>query len=229
MTPSQKPLSRPTLLFDLDGTLIHSLPDLTASLNVVLESEGRQRAAEDAVRLMVGDGVEKLVERAFGAADGRSDGAPPLAALVARFLSHYEIHGAEKTRPYAGVVETLELLIGDGYRAAICTNKPETATREVVHGLGLERFFAAIAGGDSFAVKKPDPGHVTALLDLLSAEPSKAVFVGDAGNDVAAAHAAGLPVIVVAYGYARVPAAELGADAVIERFAELPEALERLR
>ena len=170
---------------------------------------------------MVGDGVAKLVER----------GLPPAAApaefdqLVARYVALYHERQTALTRPYPGVVETLRALSGEGWRLAVCTNKPEAATREILAAFGLDDLFAAVGGGDSFAVRKPAAGHPLATLARMAAPPGSAVMVGDSPNDVLSARGAGLPVIVVGYGYSRVPPAELGADAVIERFAELPAAL----
>ncbi|MBI4184044.1 MAG: phosphoglycolate phosphatase [Proteobacteria bacterium] len=228
MRPTGAHPARPVLLFDLDGTLIDSAPDLAASLNHLLAGLGRGALALPAVTAMVGDGAAKLVERGLAATGGPPAAGPGLAELVARFLAHYERHATVLTRPFPGVAATLAGLAAAGYRAGVCTNKPERATRTILAGLGLARFFAAVGGGDSFPVKKPDPGHVTALLGLLDARPAEAVMVGDSANDVAAARAAGLPVVAVSYGYTPLPAATLGADAVIERFADLPAALARL-
>jgi phosphoglycolate phosphatase len=123
------------------------------------------------------------------------------------------------------VVETLQALHADGWRLAVCTNKPEAASRQILAAFGLDGLFATVGGGDSFAERKPAAGHPLATLARMAAEPSAAVMVGDSANDVLSARRAGLPVIVVGYGYSRVPPAELGADALIEHFAELPAAL----
>ena len=215
------------LICDLDGTLVDSLPDLAAAIGELLEDEGRPGLVPEAVAAMIGDGVPKLIERALAA----TGGVPPaaaLAALVARYLPIYEARMTELTRPYPGAIETLRALKAAGWRLAVCTNKPEAPSRAIVSGLGFEGLFEAISGGDSLAVKKPDPGHLLGLLEVMGAAPGAAVMLGDSGNDVRAAQAAGLPAIVIAHGYGGTPARELGADRVIETFAELPAALASL-
>ena len=133
-----------------------------------------------------------------------------------------------KPGAFPGVRETLAALLAQGARLGICTNKPHALTCKLLRALDLERCFEAILGGDSLAVRKPDPGHLLGVVEALGAERSGAVMVGDSPIDVACARAAGVPMIAVSYGYSRVAAAELGADMVIERFAELPAALTRL-
>jgi phosphoglycolate phosphatase len=217
----------PVLLCDLDGTLVDSLPDLAAAVGELLEGEGRPGLTPAAVAAMVGDGVPKLIERAL-AATGGVPAEPALAALVARYLPIYEARMTELTRPYPGAIETLRVLKAAGWRLAVCTNKPEAPSRAIVAGLGFEGLFEAVSGGDSLPVKKPDPGHLLGLLEALGAVPGAAVMLGDSANDVQAARAAGLPAIVIAHGYGGTPARELGADRVIESFAELPAALAAL-
>ncbi len=230
-TPQDAPGRAPVLLCDLDGTLVDSLPDLAAAIGELLDGEGRPCLAPEAVAAMVGDGVPKLIERALAA----TGGVPPaaaLAALVARYMPIYEARLTELTRPYPGAIETLRALKAAGWRLAVCTNKPEAPSRAIVAGLGFEGLFEAVSGGDSLAVKKPDPGHLLGLLEVLGVAPGvapgAAVMLGDSANDILAARAAGLPSIAIAHGYGGIPARELGADRVIESFAELPAALAAL-
>jgi phosphoglycolate phosphatase len=126
------------------------------------------------------------------------------------------------------VPETLAALRKRGYGTAVCTNKPQHATGEVLRGLGLDALFDAVAGGDRFAVKKPDPGHLLGLVDALGGERGRAAMIGDSENDALAARAAAMPLILMRYGYARIDPAQLGADRVLDRFDELPMALESL-
>ena len=216
------------VVFDLDGTLVDSAPDLRVAINKLLTEEGRRPLALEEVTSMIGDGAMKLVERAF-AATGGCNGADPLERLTARFLAFYDGHATDSTRPYPGVPETLALLRKQQWALGICTNKPERATREVLRGLALDQHFAAVAGGDSIAgVRKPDPRLLLAVIDRLGTAPAAAVMVGDNANDVQAARAADVPVIIRAGGYTRVPLSHLRADAVIEHFAELPAALDQV-
>ena len=216
------------LLLDLDGTLVDSAPDLAGALNRLRAEQGLAALAIAQVTGMVGDGVAKLVERGLPSSGEAAPGGRDCERLVRRFLEIYEVQLTAETRPYPGVVETLETLAASGWRLGVCTNKPEAASREILVDLGLERFFTAVGGGDSFAERKPAAGHLLATLARMGATPRSAVMVGDSPNDVLSARNAGLPVVVVGYGYSRVPPAELGADAVIERFAELPAALAAL-
>ncbi|MBW7849566.1 MAG: phosphoglycolate phosphatase [Rhodospirillales bacterium] len=219
--------ARPCILFDLDGTLVDSLPDLSHALNVMLTRLGRRALAAKEVRLMVGDGAATLVERALTATGGLAHGS--LSDHTRHFLEIYEGGPADRTRPYPGADRTLEHLRASGYLMAVCTNKPYAPSIAILEALGLRRFFGAVVGGDSIAgVKKPDPRMVVAALEALDASSARALFVGDSGNDVFAARAAGLPVVAVTFGYSRVPVADLGADATIDALAELPGLADRL-
>ncbi|HEY1431821.1 MAG TPA: phosphoglycolate phosphatase [Stellaceae bacterium] len=213
------------LVFDLDGTLVDSVPDLRAALNQMLRERGRRSLSPAQVKHMVGDGVPMLVARALAAA-----GADPKEARVAlpRFLEIYEANAAHLTQPYPGVPETLTRLRDRGYRTAICTNKPQRATIAVLQGVGLLPLFEGIAGGDRFAVRKPDPGHLLGLISEMGADPAASAMIGDNENDAAAARAAEVPLVLMRYGYARVDPESLAADALLDRFSELPLALDSL-
>jgi phosphoglycolate phosphatase len=217
-------MKRTALLFDLDGTLVDSLPDLRAAMNEFLEALGRRPLAADEVRRMVGDGTPALVERGL-AATGEAVG---VAAAHADFLRLYEAAPTRLSRLYPGVPETLAALRRSGARLAVCTNKPQAATLGVLDGLGIGGYFDAVLGGDAVPFKKPDPRHLMAALDRLGAAPGEAAMIGDNENDHAAARAAALPVILMRYGYLRAPADSLAPDAWLDRFADIPEALARL-
>jgi phosphoglycolate phosphatase len=213
------------LVFDLDGTLVDSAPDLRAALNLLLHERGRSPLSLTQVRRMIGDGVPALVTRALAESGIDTAGA---ADAVARFLELYEADAVRLTRPYPGVPATLAALRRRGYRTAICTNKPQQATLTVLNGLGLDALFDGVAGGDCFAVKKPDPGHLLRLIHGLGGSAQAAAMIGDNENDAAAAHAAGMPLILMRYGYARVDPATLGANALLDHFTDLPAALDGL-
>lgn len=214
------------IVFDLDGTLIDSLPDLTGAVNRLLAEEGLAPLDPDDIKPMIGDGAGTLVRRVFDARGGLP--GPDLAPYHSRFLAHYEPRSTELTRPWEGVPETLAALKAQGLKLGVCTNKPTKATHDVLRVLELSSFFDAVVGGDDVPDIKPDPAHVHATLDKLGVLPSAAVMVGDSINDVLAGKGAGLPVVVLSCGYSRIPPAELGADAVIDHFRDLPGAICRL-
>jgi phosphoglycolate phosphatase len=215
------------VVFDLDGTLIDSAPDITSAVNRLLTVYGRPPISVAQVRGMVGDGAPILLARAFAASGAPLD---PDAApeIYATFLDVYERQSASPDSIFPGVPETLDALLARGLRLGLCTNKPERVTIEVLDQLNLARFFGSVAGGDTLPVRKPDGGHVAWVVEKLGAGPDGAVMVGDNHNDIAAARGAGVPVIAVSYGYPHTPVAELGADAVIDHFSELPAALDAL-
>jgi phosphoglycolate phosphatase len=214
------------LLFDLDGTLVDSLPDLTNALNEVLRERGYPPLLPAEVKPMIGDGMPMLLARGFAA---RGADAAEAKAAQPRFIEVYEANAINLTRPYPGVPETLTVLRARGFATAVCTNKLQHATGEVLRGMGLDALFDGFAGGDRFAVHKPDPGHLLGLVEALGGDPKRAAMIGDSENDALAARAAMMPLILMRYGYARIDPAELGADRVLDNFAEIPQALEALR
>lgn len=217
--------SPPELVFDLDGTLIDSVPDLHACINQLLDSEGRRLLEIPELTRMVGDGVPALVRRAYEATGGLPD---DFEGRVQRYLELYGAALADKTVPYPGVVGTLERLQRLGHRMGVCTNKPYGPTMEILGALGLAQFFSAVAGGDTLPVRKPDAGHLLGLLEMLESGPDRAVMIGDSLNDIQVAINAGVRSIAVSYGYRRQPVDELGADIVIDSFSDIPEALAKL-
>ncbi len=210
------------VLFDLDGTLVDSARDLMDAVNAVLAEEGLRAVDLDETRAMIGDGARVLLERALARTGGDPGAAP---GLLPRLLALYEAGASRHTRPYPGVVETLEALRAAGLRLAVVTNKPERAARLVLADMGLDRYFEAVIGGDTLPRRKPDPAPVHEALRRLGVAPDRAAMVGDNHHDVEAGRAAGLRVVAVSYGYAHRPPAELGADRLIDAFAELPAAL----
>jgi len=212
------------LVFDLDGTLIDSVPDLHAAINIMLRERGGGPLSPAEVRRMVGDGAPALVARALAA----SGADPDDPTALPRFIALYEAEPVRLTRPYPGVPETLAALRRRACRTAICTNKPQHAALLVLRALGLLPLFDGIAGGDRFPVKKPDPGHLFGLIGELGGSPAAAAMIGDNEHDAAVARAAGLPLILMRYGYARVDPESLGADALLDDFTAVPAALEAL-
>lgn len=213
------------MIFDLDGTLIDSAPDLLAALNHVLVREGCRAIALADIRPLIGDGAMRLLERGL-AARGIDPAPEARDAMVERFLAYYEANIAVHTLAFPGVPETLESLQDSGLLLAVCTNKLQRFAEKVLEELGLSRFFDAVVGGDG--ARKPDPAHLRAAVEKAGAAVDNAVMVGDSVTDVESARACAMPVVAVTYGYSREPVSELGADAVIDRFDALPEALSRL-
>lgn len=213
------------LLFDLDGTLVDTLSDLTNALNEALRERGYAPLSPHEVKPMIGDGMPMLLARGFSA---RGGDAAEARAIQPRFIEIYEACANQLSRPYPGVPETLRTLRAQGFATAVCTNKPHHATGEVLRGMGLDRLFDGFAGGDRFAVKKPDPGHLIGLVDALGGDPGRAAMIGDSENDALSARAAAMRLILMRYGYARSDPGGLGADCVLDRFDELPRALAAL-
>ncbi|HJM61642.1 MAG TPA: phosphoglycolate phosphatase [Alphaproteobacteria bacterium] len=213
-----------TIVFDLDGTLIDSAPDLTEALNRVLHEQDLPPVTTAAVRHMVGDGAVKMIERGFAAAGRPWDDGLSLT-LRNSFFAHYEDCMTDNTVTFDGVTKALEALSNAGFRLAICTNKPVAMSEVILARLGLNRFFASVLGGDSLAVRKPDPAHLLEAIGRAGGNRDAAVMVGDSTTDVRAARNARVPVVAVSFGYTRIAPAELGADALIDHFDELLPAL----
>jgi phosphoglycolate phosphatase len=218
-------MKQKALVFDLDGTLVDSLDDLAAALAAMLGEIGAPALPGGKVGGLIGGGKGALVARALAASNLP---ATLLDERHARFLALYEAAPAALSLPYPGVVETLRAFREEGRRLAVCTNKPQRATLAVLRGTGLDGFFATVVGGDVLAAKKPDPAHLLAALAGIGATPRDAIMVGDNEHDVAMAKAAGVPVILVRYGYHRVPLATLAADIQIDAFAALPPAVAQI-
>lgn len=205
------------LIFDLDGTLVHSVPDLTVALNHLLAEHDRPAVTEPDVAFMVGDGARVLVQRAWAQTGAAAEEAD-LDGLTERFVAIYETSTAGATQPYPGVVATLETLAANGHPLAVCTNKPHGATLKLLEELDLARFFTAVIGGGSTPERKPQAGPVLAALEKLGVPADGALFIGDSRNDVLAAAAAGVACACVTYGYPRGPVENLGADRLIDHF-----------
>jgi phosphoglycolate phosphatase len=215
------------LVFDLDGTLVDTAPDLHAHLNAMLAELGRPGLVLEEIRPMIGDGARALLRRGLEASGGLPAGADH-DLLFERFLARYTADPVRFGTLYDGVLPLLDDLAQNGVRLGVCTNKPQAPSARILELTGLAPYFASLIGGDVLPVKKPHAGHIGAVLERLGAAPSRALMVGDSENDLLAARAAGIPCVLVSFGYTPRPAKELGADLVIDRFSELPDALSRL-
>ncbi|MFO1036901.1 MAG: phosphoglycolate phosphatase [Geminicoccaceae bacterium] len=215
------------VVFDLDGTLIESAPDLHLVLSELFAEEGLAAPPLADLRTMIGDGARVLIERGLTAAEAPYDTAR-LDDLYARFLERYVAEPCRASTVYPGVFPVLDALRDAGARLGICTNKPQRPSELLLQILGLEPYFPCLLGGDALSgIRKPDPRHLTAVLDRLDVPAEQAVMVGDSRNDLITARAAGLPCILFSHGYTTIPAADLGADAVLDHFDELLPALAR--
>ena len=227
--PDPLPEHRRAVVFDLDGTLVDTAADIHAILAEVLVEAGLPAPDLAAVRAMIGDGARVLIERALA-----TIGQPTDAATIDRFLRRFTERYAElpcrHSVPYDGAPQLLAALRGDGWRLGLCTNKPHAPTIGLLAALGLEDALDAVIGGDRLpGIHKPDARHLAAVLGELNVAPSAAVMVGDSRNDLLTASALDVPCILVSFGYTAVPARDLGAAAVVDRLAEVPAALARLR
>ena len=188
--------AQPCAVFDLDGTLVDSAPDLHAALDRLMATKRLPGFARAEVVAMIGDGVRVLLERAYAARGIALD-----EAGLQHFMTDYEANAAVLTRAFDGIPELLIVLRDAGWRLAVCTNKPEGAARVLLSGLGLDGHFSALGGGDSFPMRKPDPGHLRATLAAAGAVPEDAVMIGDHRNDIEAARGAGVRAIFAGWGY----------------------------
>jgi len=216
-----------TLVFDLDGTLVDTAPDLIGALNYVLDREGIAPVPLAKARNMIGAGARKLIERGLELED-RSMSVDDINRLMKDFVAYYADHIADESRPFEGLETALDELEAQGFRFAVCTNKLEWLSKLLLDRLDLSRRFAAICGADTFGVSKPDPVILQQTLARAGASLSGAIMVGDAGPDVGVARRAGIPVIGVEFGYTDVPIAELKPDRLIGHFRELPAAVNSL-
>ena len=215
------------LIFDLDGTLADTSPDLLGATNAVLAARGRPRLDLDHLRHMVGFGAMALITQAM-AASGAPVAEGEVPALIEIFLEHYRHHIADGTRLFPDVAETLAVLKQDGARLGVLTNKPQELTDLLLPALSLHHHFDAVFGAGRMSYTKPDARIFHDVVAELGGAGTGAIMIGDSATDVATARAAGAPVILLSYGYTPEPAHTLGADAVTDDFAEIPSLIERL-
>lgn len=214
-------------IWDLDGTLIDSAPDLANILNQLLLQDGIPPLCTKSVVGMVGAGARKLVERGYRAA-GSPLAERNLDSRFEHFVRLYSETPVDTTRLYPGVRDCLQHLRDEGIRQAVCTNKPHAITADILDRLGVSSYFKTVIGGDSVATRKPDPAPVLACLERLGCPAGDAVMIGDSDADVGAASAAGVRCLFVTYGYCDVPLATLRPDAACDRPTDIPDALRRL-
>jgi len=213
-------MKRPIIVFDLDGTLVDTAPDLLDSLNHSLVAGAMESVDYAGFKRFVGQGGRVMIERAY-AAQQKALKSEELDRLLGLFMTHYTGNIPGKSLPYPGVVEAIDRLEGAGYALAVCTNKYEANSLALIEALGLKRHFSAIAGQDTFAFRKPDPRHLLETIAMAGGDPERAVMVGDSQTDIDTAKAAGIPVVAVDFGYTDRHVREFEPSAIISHFDEL--------
>jgi phosphoglycolate phosphatase len=216
-----------TVVFDLDGTLVDTAPDLIQALNFVLDREGLPPVPLHSARNMIGAGARRLIERGLEV-EGRVATPADITRLTGDFIDYYAAHIADGSRPFEGLEDALDDLAARGYQFAVCTNKLEWLSKRLLDQLGLSSRFAAICGADTFGVSKPDPVILQQTVARAGGQMASTVMVGDAGPDVGVARRANVPVICVEFGYTDVPVADLKPDLLIGHMRDLPGAVETL-
>jgi phosphoglycolate phosphatase len=214
-----------TIIFDLDGTLVDTAPDLIDTLNVILGREGLPAVPYDEARALIGHGARSMIERGLAVA-GRPAGE--IERLFGDFVAHYADHVADRSRPFPGVEAALDTLAGRGCIFAVCTNKLEWLSVRLLESLSLAGRFAAICGQDTFGVQKPHPDALLGTLRRAGGSLERAVMVGDSHTDIATARAALMPVVAVDFGYTEIPVTELRPDKIISTYNALPDVIEML-
>jgi phosphoglycolate phosphatase len=213
-----------TVVFDLDGTLVDTAPDLIDTLNVVLAREGLPAVDYVAARNLIGGGARRMIESGL-----RLDGRPVTAEVVDRmfadFIAHYAAHIADRSRPFPGLDAALNQLAAHECQFAVCTNKLESLSRLLLAALALTPRFVSICGQDTFGILKPDPEILRRTIVASGGELQRAIMVGDSGTDLATARAAGVPMVAVDFGYSDPPVAQLNPDRLIGHFDELAAAV----
>ena len=216
-----------TLVFDLDGTLVDTAPDLIAAANHVMAGLGRPPALDGVLRPQVSHGALAMIRAAIGpeAAHWPEERLYP---QFEQFIAYYQRNIAVESRPFPGLIAVLDACAAQGHILAVCTNKRESLARQLLVSLGMNQRFAAIAGRDTFAVYKPDPAHLTGTIEMAGGDATRAVMIGDSGVDVATAKAAKVPVIAVSFGYSEPPVQHFGPDVLLDHYDGFCDALKEL-
>ncbi|MEC9022137.1 MAG: phosphoglycolate phosphatase [Pseudomonadota bacterium] len=216
------------VVFDLDGTLIDTLPDILAALNKIMVGEGLREIRAEEGKTFIGGGAYNLIEQAFSAI-GIDPEDPKIETAFQQFLINYEKDPTSRSRFYPGVQDFLRTLQLSGIKMGVCTNKPVGLTRKIISKMAIDHYFEdAILGGDSLDIRKPNPQHLVGVIELMGLRPNNVIMVGDSETDIKAARGAGVPIVVVDYGYTSIPHDLLGADALISSFFELPDVMRNL-
>lgn len=218
---------KPLIVFDLDGTLVETAPDLVATLNVILAKQNLPPLPMESARNMIGGGARKMIERGLEA-EGHERTVAEIDAMMDDFIAYYSDHIADSSTVFEGLLEALDVLESEGCAFAVCTNKLEGLSKLLMDKLGLTKRFAAICGQDTFGVAKPDPSFLRQTVAQAGGDMASTIMVGDAGPDVGVARRANVPVIGVTFGYTETPIEELNPDIVISHMRDLPASVRTL-
>jgi len=214
----------PLIVFDLDGTLIDTAPDLIDTLNVVFEREGLPPVAYDTARDLIGGGARTMITRGIES-EGRVIEPAKLDQMFDDFIAHYSAHVADRSQPFPGLIDALDKLAAGGHRFAVCTNKLEGLSVLLLNKLKLADRFDAICGQDTFGIQKPDPEILRRTIAAAGGNPQHAIMIGDSETDIRTARAARVPIVAVDFGYSERPVSEFKPDQIISNFTQLPEAI----
>jgi phosphoglycolate phosphatase len=217
-------MAAPTIVFDLDGTLIDTAPDLVDTLNVIFAREGFAPLPYATARNLIAGGTKVMIARALEV-KGRNLPPAKLEQMFADFIAYYSEHLADQSRPFPGLTDALDVLASRGCRFAVCTNKLERLSVLLLDKLKLRDRFTAVCGQDTFGIQKPDPEILRRTVAAADGTLQNVVMIGDSITDIRTARAAGVPIVAVDFGYSERPIAEFGPDRTISHFAELPASI----
>ncbi len=220
-------MTKKYLVFDLDGTLINSIPDLCREIGLFLQKQGERPLTEPETVSIIGNGARVMLAGAFKLV-GKETTPEQFEALLSDWLKQYAEAPMNQTKPWKNVVKTLEKLKADGFQMAVCTNKPAAPTKAILQKLDLEKYFDVVLSADSLPVRKPRPEPLWEAVKRMGGTNDNAVMIGDSEADAEAARNAGFPVVLLSFGYAHVPFSEIKPDALIDDFGDLPAVLSKL-
>jgi phosphoglycolate phosphatase len=217
-------MPKQALVFDLDGTLVDTAPDLMRATNHVLATLGRRAISMEEVRSFVGHGAKKLIERGC-AATGEPADPRAIETLYQEFIIYYASHIAVDSRMFDGLLPFLDRCRDSGIALGVCTNKLESLSNQLLGALKIDHYFTAVVGPDTIGIAKPDPRPYYEALRRMNAKDSLSVMIGDSETDILTARAAGVPVIAVPFGYTPKPVSEYGPDKLVTHYGQMWDAV----